>query len=202
MGLPLLLLGGCAAVVLVLADAGQRAVVTEADPPAQVVPSRQPESNAVPSAEPTEDPESAAEAQPSTAAVGGALTLAGIDPGLKMTVTLTKVVNPATPGQYSKPKTGNKLVAIELTLANSGQAVYDDAPTNGATLIDGEGQQFRPTYSDVGEGQAFGGTSTINMGDSRKGVIVFEVPESAQPAKFQFALNSGFADQKGEWALS
>jgi hypothetical protein len=201
-GLPLLLLGGCAAVVLVLADAGQRAVVTEADPPAQVVPSRQPESNAVPSAEPTEDSESAAEAQPSTAAVGGALTLAGIDPGLKMTVTLTKVVNPATPDQYSKPKTGNKLVAIELTLANSGQAVYDDSPTNGATLIDGEGQQFRPTYSDVGEGQAFGGTSTINMGDSRKGVIVFEVPESAQPAKFQFALNSGFADQKGEWALS
>lgn len=198
MGLPLLLLGGCAAVVLVLADAGQRPVVTEADPPALVVPSRQPESNAVA----TEAPESAAEAQPSTAAVGGALTLTGIDPGLKMTVTLTKVVNPATPDQYSKPKTGNKLVAIELTLANSGQAVYDDSPTNGATLIDGEGQQFRPTYSDVVEGQAFGGTSTINMGDSRKGVIVFEVPESAQPGKFQFALNSGFADQKGEWALS
>jgi hypothetical protein len=178
-------------VVLVLADTGQRPVVTEADPPALVMPSRQPESNAVPSAK----------AQPSTAAVGGALTLAGMDPGLKMTVTLTKVVNPATPDQYSKPKTGNKLVAIELTLANSGQAVYDDSPTNGAALIDSEGQQFRSTYSDVREGQEFGGTSTINMGESRKGVIVFEVPESAQPAKFQFALDSGFADQTGEWAL-
>lgn len=200
-GLPLLLLGGCAAVVLVLADAGpgREAVVTEADAPVQVGPSEQPASSAPPeSSAPAEE----VQQRPSAAAVGGAITLEGMDAGLKVTVTVTKLANPATPAQDFKPKAGNKYVAIELTLANVGQAVYSDSPTNGAILIDGDGQQFRSTYADVREGQQFGGSATINAGDTRKGVIVFEVPESAKVATFQFALNSGFADQKGEWTLS
>ena len=204
-GIPLLLLGGCAAVVLVLADSGGRdRIVTEADAPSVVVPTRAPESGA-----PTVQQETAAATEPpaqqeqSTASVGGAITLSGRDPGLQMEVTVNQLVNPASPAQdFMKPKTGNKFVAVQVTLKNVGQAVYSDSPTNGATLIDGEGQQFRSTYADVREGQSYGGTSTINVGDSRKGVIVFEVPESAKLVKLQFALNSGFADQKGEWTLS
>ncbi|GAA2856465.1 DUF4352 domain-containing protein [Nonomuraea rubra] len=141
--------------------------------------------------------------QPATARVGGTLTVQGMDPGLKVSVTVNRVVNPATPASdFLKPKTGNKLVAVEVTLANAGQAVYTDAPTNGAWLIDGQGQQYRSTLSNVTEGQGFGGTVTVNAGDSRKGVIVFEVPEPAVLATFQFGLNSGIASQKGEWTLS
>jgi hypothetical protein len=197
-GLPLLLLGGCAAVVLVLADTGRDAVVTEADSPNMVIPSKEPAT----SAPPAEESQPAKE-EPSTATVGGAITLQGMDAGLKVTVTLVKMVDPATPAQdFMKPKAGNKFVAVEVTLQNAGQAVYSDSPTNGAMLIDGEGQQYRSTLYDVREGQSFGGSATINAGDSRKGVIVFEVPEAAKLAKFQFALDSGFAEQKGEWALN
>ncbi|TMR09008.1 DUF4352 domain-containing protein [Nonomuraea turkmeniaca] len=197
-GIPLLLLGGCAAVALVLVDTGREAVVTEADSPNMVMPSKEPSA----SAPPAENSEAAKEEQPSTATIGGAITLQGMDPGLKVTVTLNKVVNPATGDQFSKPQSGNKFVALEVTLANQGQAVYSDTPTNGAILIDSEGQQYRSTFHQVQEGQSFGGLATINTGDTRKGVIVFEVPEPAKLAKFQFALNSGFADQKGEWTLS
>jgi hypothetical protein len=197
-GLPLLLLGGCAAVVLVLADTGRDAVVTEADSPNMVIPSKEPAASAPPAEE-----SQPAKNEPSTATVGGSITLQGIDPGLKVTVTVNKLVNPATPEQdFMKPKAGNKFVAVELTLQNAGQAVYSDSPTNGAMLIDGDGQQYRSTIYDVKEGQSFGGSATINAGDSRKGVIVFEVPEGAKLAKLQFALNSGFAQQKGEWTLS
>jgi hypothetical protein len=207
-GIPLLLLGGCAAVVLVLADTGARTaretLVTEADEPNAVMPSQQPiesvppaeESSAPSAVEPKND-------EPATAAVGGTITLQGMDPGLKVKVTVTKLVNPATPAQdFMKPKAGNRFVAVEVTLENVGEAVYSDAPTNSGILIDGEGQQYRSTFSDVREGQGFGGTATINKGDSRKGVIVFEVPEGAKLAKFQFGLNSGFAQQKGEWTLN
>ncbi|TMR94342.1 DUF4352 domain-containing protein [Nonomuraea basaltis] len=203
-GVPLLLLGGCAAVVLVLSGTvtSREALVTEADSPNMVLPSGGPASSA-PAAESTAPPVEEAKEQPSTATVGGSLTLEGTDPGLQMTVTVNKLVNPATPAQdFMKPKTGNKFVAVQVTLSNVGQAVYSDAPTNGALLIDGEGQQYRSTFYEVREGQPFGGMATINNGDSRKGVIVFEVPETAKPAKFQFGLNSGFADQKGEWTLS
>lgn len=197
-GVPLMLLGGCAALVVVLGDTGRNAVVTEADSPNAVMPSREPASK-----QPTQEAKAEeAKQEPSTAAVGGAITLQGTDPGLKVTVTVNQLVNPAAPAQdFMKPKSGNKFVAVQVTLANVGQAVYSDSPMNGAMLIDGEGQQYRAAIYDVREGQSFGGSATINAGDSRKGMIVFEVPESAKLAKFQFGLNSGFADQKGEWTL-
>ncbi|MFB4275721.1 DUF4352 domain-containing protein [Nonomuraea sp. MTCD27] len=208
-GIPLLLLGGCAAVVLVLADSGGReSIVTEADSPNMTVPSRAPGSSPPAAVEnTTAPPQQQEQSEPAqqeqlTATVGGSITLEGMDPGLKMQVTVTRVVDPATGDQFSKPQTGNRLVAVELTLANAGDAVYSDSPTNGAMLIDGEGQQYRTTFRTVQEGQSFGGSATINKGDSRKGVIVFEVPEGAKLAKLQFGLDSGFAKQKGEWTLS
>lgn len=196
-GVPLLLLGGCAAVILMVGDAStqREALVTTADPPNMVMPSHAPLSSA-PSAE-------AAKEEPSTAAVGGALTLTGTDPALKVTVTLNQLFSPATPAQdFMKAKPGKKFVAVQLTLTNTGQAIYSDSPMLGAILIDGEGQQYRASIYDVREGQGFGGSVTINTGDSRKGVLVFEVPESATLAKLQFGLNGGFARQKGEWVLS
>lgn len=199
-GIPLLLLGGCAAVVLVLADTGREAVVTEADSPNLVLPSRQPEPTAPASSAAAEE---AVEQGPSLAAVGGAITLEGNDAGLKMKVTVAQFFNPATPAEdYMKPKSGTKLVGIQLTLSNVGSAVYDGSPSNGAYVIDDQGQQYQTTYARVQEGQGFDGQATISAGDTRKGVILFAVPESAKLVKFQYGLNSGFADQKGEWALS
>lgn len=202
-GLPLLLLGGCAAVVLVLADTGGRErIVTEADPPDVVVPTRAPDASAPPAAEATAAAEQPTQQEQSTASVGGSITLEGRDPGLKMAVTVNQFVNPATPAEdYMKPKTGSKFVAVQLTLSNVGQAVYSGSPENGAYVIDDQGQQYQSTYARIREGQGFDGSATINAGDTRKGVIVFAVPESAKLVKFQYALNSGFADQKGEWTL-
>jgi archaellum component FlaG (FlaF/FlaG flagellin family) len=202
-GIPLLLLGGCGVVVAIIGSAdtgGRESLVTEADEPNAVMPSNAPVSSAPPAETNAPEPEPE---QASTATVGGAITLQGRDPGLKVKVTVTKVVDPGTPAQdFMKPKTGNKFVALEITMENVGQTVYSDSPTNGAMLIDGEGQQYRTTLFDVREGQSLNGSATINAGDTRKGMIVFEVPESTKPAKFQMALNSGFADQKGEWTLS
>ncbi|MFF4617346.1 DUF4352 domain-containing protein [Nonomuraea jabiensis] len=203
-GVPLLLLGGGCAVLLVVADTARDAVVTEADSPNMRMPSKEPEASQPAATAPAQEQvQEQPKQEQTTATVGGSITLEGTDPALKVTVTLNQVFNPATPAEdYMKPKTGIKLVALQVTLANVGQAVYSDAPTNGATLIDGEGQQYRSTFYDVREGQDLNGSATIAVGDSRKGMIVFEVPESAKLARLQFALNSGFARQKGEWTLS
>ncbi|GAA3684379.1 hypothetical protein GCM10022224_056300 [Nonomuraea antimicrobica] len=117
-GIPLLLPGGCAAVVLVFAPSGRDAVVTEADPGrGAVLPSSQP---------PAEQAQEQPKQQPSTATVGGSITLEGMDPGPKVAVTVDQFINPATPA---------------------------------------------------------------------------EDPESVKSVKFQYGLDSGFADQKGEWTL-
>ncbi|MFC4534723.1 DUF4352 domain-containing protein [Sphaerisporangium dianthi] len=127
---------------------------------------------------------------------------AATTPAYRSKVTVTKVTQRATPSnQFLKPKTGNRYVAVELRLANKGRAVYDDAPSNGAKLIDSEGQQYNTTFGEISEGVVLSAV-TVSPGDSRKGVLLFEIPASVKPAKFQFGLNSGFADQKGEWILS
>lgn len=211
-GLPLLLLGSCTAVVVALG--GTSTVTTEPDSPILVAPSRVPATSAPAATEDTaaaqqqqEQPapvqQEQVQQEQSTAAVGGSITLQGMDAGLKMKVTVDQFFNPATPAEdYMKPKTGTKLVALQVTLSNVGQAVYNSSPEGGAVLIDDQGQQYRTSFGRITEGQGLGGQATINTGDTRKGVIIFEAPESAKLVKFQYGLNSGFAKQKGEWTLS
>ncbi|GII65074.1 hypothetical protein Skr01_51590 [Sphaerisporangium krabiense] len=190
-----LLFGGCAALVVLAGSSTPQVVVATAPKASQ--PARSDDTPAQPSTN-TQPP---AATPASAAAVGATLLLEGMDAGLKIDVTVTKVVEKATPANdYSRPKTGNRYVAIELQLTNKGQAVYDDSPSNGAKLIDDQGQQYNSTFGDVREGVLLSSV-TITPGDSRKGVILYEIPEAVKLAKFQFGLNSGFASQKGEWNL-
>ncbi|MGW0806151.1 DUF4352 domain-containing protein [Nonomuraea sp. NPDC002799] len=203
-GLPLLLLGGGGAVFLVLTDGASGVsaehgdllkAVANGDPPSQTQPSQTQPSQTQPS------PTQPSQTQP--AKVGETVALQGREPGLKVAVTVNQVVSPATPANtFTKPQAGRRFVAVQITLTNQGAALYSDSPSNGAWLIDGEGQQHRASIAYVTEGESFGGSATINTGDSRKGMLVFEVPEAATAAKLQFALDSGLADQKGEWTLS
>ncbi|GII03603.1 hypothetical protein Pta02_56110 [Planobispora takensis] len=139
-------------------------------------------------------------ASPEVAEVGQAVTVQGLHPGVRVAATLTRVVDDATPANpFLKPRDGSRYVAVELTLENVGQEVYSDSPMFGSTLIDSEGRQYQATFGEVKEGVSFGGAVTVSKGDSRKGVIVFEVPASAAPAKFQFGTILG--ERKAEWAL-
>nr|WP_062334648.1 DUF4352 domain-containing protein [Herbidospora sakaeratensis] len=185
----LFLVGGCFALILNVDDGS-------ADRETLGSPSRGPVTS-----EPTSP---ATEEQPAgdgPVAVGAAITLHGMDSDLRVDVTVTRVFDPATPANdFLKPDAGSRWVAVELRLKNTGTAVYSDAPGNGLKLIDTEGQQYNQTFGEVKEGVILS-SITANPGDSRKGVILFEVAQDAGLATLQMALNSGFADEKGEWKL-
>ena len=133
------------------------------------------------------------------AGVGDTLELEGAD--TKMAVTLVKVVDPARGKEFSKPQSGSRFVAVQVALKNIGDGVYDDAPSNGAKLVDAEGQNFDTTIADVIAGPSFPGTVKTKPGSTAKGFLVFEVPKQAKLSEFQFTLDSGFADETGEWSL-
>lgn len=197
---PVLLLFGCVAAVVSVS--GDTTVTTRKDQPtaAQSAPIAEAEEAPTEEAPTQEAPTQEPESGPSAAAVGGTITLKGIESDLQVAVTLEKVVENATPKvDFLKPKDGNRFFAVQLTLKNTGRQAYSDSPSNGALLIDTEGQQYQSTFGDVQEGVSFAGSVTMGSGDSRKGVIVFEVPKTTKIEKLQFALNSGFADHKGEW---
>ncbi|MFC0039636.1 DUF4352 domain-containing protein [Actinomadura rayongensis] len=143
-----------------------------------------------------------AKAQGARATVGDTITLAGNESGLKLEVTVVKVVPSARPkDEFSTPEPGKRFAAVQIRLKNVGSVTYDDSPGNGAQLIDTEDQQYDEDLNDISLGTSIGTSVKLAPGSSRKGYLVFSVLKKARLSKFQFSLDSGFGPQTGEWLL-
>ncbi|MEV7180720.1 DUF4352 domain-containing protein [Kitasatospora sp. NPDC093679] len=140
---------------------------------------------------------------PQSAQVGDTLELAGNEQGARMAVTVTAVADPATAAHsFDTPEAGRRLVAVQFRLHNTGSTTYSDSPSNGATVVDDRGQGFDAVpATDVTAGPAFPAGVVVAPGDTALGYISFEIPADSRLAKAQFTLNSGFANQTGQWAL-
>lgn len=134
-----------------------------------------------------------------TAEVGDAITLAGNDDALQMKVTVLEVVDPAKKAQFSSAGKNERLVAVKIELENVGDAVYSDAPSNGATIIDAESQGYDAFFADEVEPAL--GTPKIAPGDKRVGFLTFIIPKSVEISTLQFTLDSSFGPETGEWSL-
>jgi hypothetical protein len=140
-------------------------------------------------------------ATPDLAKVGDTIGLTGFEDG-KLDVTVVKVVDPAQPGdEFTEPQSGNRFVGIQFQLVNTGDKAYSDSPANGAQITDEQGQQFQPTFADISAGPSMSSDVRLKPGAKALGWITFEVPKGVKPATVQFAMNSGMADQTGEWKL-
>lgn len=153
------------------------------------------------SASPGKPSESAAPAGGKIAKVGDTISLKGFE-GERLDATVVKVVDPATSDNpYMKAKDGARLVAVQWRIANTGTKTIDSSPNSGSSLVDGDGQQFSPTYSDTTAGPRFPSGVSIPAGESRLGFVTYEVPKSSTVVKAQFGANSGFADELGQWTV-
>lgn len=129
---------------------------------------------------------------------GETVPLAGKEPGESLDVTMTQVVDPASPA----PDDADRLVSVQFRLENTGTAVYKDSPAPSAHLLDSDGQRFTGVNASTEAGPAFPDTVTLNPGDTATGFVTFQVPKDAGLAAVQFALNGGLADDVGQWSLS
>jgi Domain of unknown function (DUF4352) len=137
----------------------------------------------------------------SKARIGSAITLTGNDSGEQVTVTVTKVITDAKPGdEFTSAPAGDRLYAVQFRLADTGGAAYSDAPSNGAAVTDSAGQSYQAALTDTAAGcQAFATPENIAPGSSGLGCIVFEVPKAAKITQVQFTLDSGMGPQTGQW---
>jgi hypothetical protein len=160
-----------------------------------------------PTSDPADDPSASVEqvAEPAptpddVAKVGSTITLAGNDDALQMAATLLAVKDPAhAASEWMAPDAGNRYVAVRVSLRNTGSIAYDDSPSNGAVVVDSQDQSYDASMADVIEPGL--GSPKIAVGKRRVGWITFEVPKRAKLVTFQLTLDSGFAEQTGEWAL-
>jgi hypothetical protein len=129
---------------------------------------------------------------------GRSITLRSDDEFLR--VTLLDVQDPAhVIGEFGAPGAGNKLVAVQLKLANLGRAFYHDSPGNGTKLISASGRMYSPVLPSVDPN--LDGLAGMYSGESQVGRLTFEVPIKMRPWKLRFVLDSGFAAHAGEWLL-
>ena len=131
------------------------------------------------------------------AAIGSTITLTGSHS--KLAVTLSAYTDPLPAGQFSTPDPGSHLVGVQLRIVNTGSTAWSDSLSNGAKLVDDKNQEYQSTYL-VDSVPAFN-SSTVSPGDTRLGWIGFSVPDGVQPQRFTLVLDSGFADNGGQWLL-
>jgi hypothetical protein len=139
-----------------------------------------------------------------TAGIGSAITLTGNNSGEQMSVTVTRVISSAEPGdEFTSAPAGDRLYAVQFRLRDTGSAAYSDAPSNGAAVVDSAGQSYQAAITDTAAGcTTFPGTENIAPGASGLGCIVFEVPKAANIREVQFTLDSGFGPQTGQWKVA
>ncbi|MFE3387340.1 DUF4352 domain-containing protein [Streptomyces anulatus] len=152
------------------------------------------------------EPGEALEEEPSKATVakvGDTITLKGQEDGEQVAAILKKVVDPAQPkDEFFTPADGNRWIAAQFELTNTGKKPYADSPSNGAQVADADGQRFQSTFADTKAGPSMTSDAKVPPGEKVLGWVTFEVPKNSKIVTVQFGLNSGFADQTGQWTVS
>jgi hypothetical protein len=100
------------------------------------------------------------------------------------------VEDPTTPSMFYEPKSGKKLIAVEIIVGNVSGESLGVNPLY-ATLVDSEGFTYQPELAGR-EGQIV--TVDLSPGEKAKGWIAFEVPEGATVASIKYAVES-FGDK-------
>jgi hypothetical protein len=134
---------------------------------------------------------------------GDTISLKGMDKAETADVTLVSVVDsPEGADEYTKPADGKRYVAVQFKIKVTGTKAYSDAPDNCVKLLDGQGQSYPSTVADTKAGASFAnGSVNIAPGDTALGFVTFEIPKDTKIDKAQFTLDSGVADQTGQWNL-
>lgn len=140
--------------------------------------------------------------KPTVARIGDTITIHGMEDGSQLAVTLVKWVDPAKGAdEFSAPDSGKRFVAVQFRITNTGKGVYDDSPSNGVQVADAQGQRFDSDYNDVSAGPSMAAEVKLRPGDQTLGYIAFQVPKASKIASVQFSMDSGFADEAGQWKI-
>lgn len=132
--------------------------------------------------------------------IGDTITLEGFEE-IPIGVSVDAIVDPAEADGYFDPEEGNRFVAVQLTLTNTGTLNYNDSVENMPSVITPEGFSYSTTIAGVTAGSGFDGTLLLTPQDTRTGWVIFELPSEQSIAKLTLALDSGFGPEVGEWQL-
>jgi hypothetical protein len=134
--------------------------------------------------------------------VGASLRLSD-ETGKTFSVTLSKIMDPAQPGdQFTTPDNGKRFVAVVLVINDNGQQAIDEGANNDVSVIGSDNQTYNADFNNVAGCTNFNeGQVKLGAGESATGCVVFQLPSGVSVAKVQFSPSSGFSNQFGEWLV-
>jgi uncharacterized protein DUF4352 len=138
---------------------------------------------------------------PDQGGVGTPITLRGETTELE--VRVTGVLDPVSGSPADTTLSPNaRFVGVRLTLRNIGQGTYSESPLEDSKLLTRNGAPTHPVNLLGGPcGGRFPLQVHLRPGQRTEGCLPYEVSRSEEPARFQFALDSGFAPEVGTWRL-
>lgn len=141
-------------------------------------------------------------AKAAKAGIGDTLELKDAQAQLQVTVTKTKRVPAYSEyGMQLHPA----LYAVQISVKNLGDKVYDDSISNCIALIDVKDQNHDAEIAVSGPGgNPMSGmieSVKIRHGDRRSGWVFFALGKKQKASAFQFTPESGMGEEVGEWSL-
>lgn len=115
--------------------------------------------------------------------------------GNTLRVTAAGIIDPAAPANADVAvPAGTRLVAVELTLKGDGPGTISSDANSNTTVIGSDGQAYTPGFDPVTECTNFSdGAYTLLAGDTEKGCVVVQLPNSVTIKSVQFSLGNGTA---------
>lgn len=124
--------------------------------------------------------------------------------GMEFTATLVRVVDPAAPANpgsaYTAPQRGDRFVAIEWTIANTGSKTLTSSQVFSTHIVDDHGQWHLSTAARTGAGANFPADVKIPPAQTLSGYLVYELPETARATTVQF--DGDHSSPAGPWKLT
>ncbi|AXE84263.1 hypothetical protein [Streptomyces sp. Go-475] len=106
----------------------------------------------------------------------------------------------ADSGQKAKKEAAPEVAKTGDTLALKGMENGSKLDVTVVKVVDHAKSQT--TFAEVTAGPSMSSAVRLKPGAKALGWIVFEVPKTSKVATVQFAMDSGFAEQTGEWQLA
>ena len=122
--------------------------------------------------------------------------------GNKISVTLTKVIDPAQGAdQFTTPDNGNRLVGAVFTITGINGTFSDDA-NNDATLIGSNSQTYSADFNGIAGYTNFNsGEYNVSAGENSVGAVTFQLPLTVKVTKIEWSANGGFGGSPAEWLV-
>jgi Domain of unknown function (DUF4352) len=132
------------------------------------------------------------------AKVGDTITIGGAQ---GIAVNLSQIIDPAQGSdQYTTPDAGKHFVGVKIQVTNNGTSGFQDDVNNDVTIIGSDNQNYTADFNAITGCTNFSdGSFTLASGASTTGCVTFQLPNGVTSAKVQFAPNSGFSGDTGEW---